>query len=111
MRVHASLAVLVLISGHGFAPANPSGSAADCAGASTKQRSLSLTAGGCFVPHRSFYPDPTFAADREWPHLTPLNIQRGVLVSFPHKQVHLTTSVFNRGWTDRVLVAGFGWRS
>ncbi len=39
---------------------------------------------------------------------TPLDVQRGFLVGFSHKNINLTTYILNVGWTDPTIVLGFG---
>ena len=211
---YRTLAVLLLLGSQGFAQEPPNAAQAGSSEASAKQWAFSLTADGYIVPHRSFYVNPNFTADRGWLHLearynyedqetgslwvgynfsygkklelqvtpmiggvigrtagvapgceaslsykkielttqgeyvfdvknsagdffyswseltysprdwitaglvaqktkayqTPLDVQRGVLVSFSHKNVHFTTYVFDLGWTDPTVVLELGYK-
>jgi len=48
------------------------------------------------------------AAQRTKAYHTSLDIQRGLLIGFSHKNVNFTTYVFNAGWTDPTVVLSFG---
>ncbi len=48
------------------------------------------------------------AAQKTKTYHTSLNVQRGLLAGFSHKNLSFTTYIFNVGWTDPTLVFVFG---
>ena len=48
------------------------------------------------------------AAQKTKAYHTDLNVQRGLLVGFSHKQIEFTTYIFNAGWTEPTLVFEIG---
>ncbi len=48
------------------------------------------------------------AAQKTKTYHTSLNVQRGLLAGFSHKNMSFTTYIFNIGWTDPTLVFVFG---
>jgi hypothetical protein len=48
------------------------------------------------------------AAQRTKAYHTDLDVQRGFLVGFSHKNVNFTTYVFNAGWTDPTVILSLG---
>jgi len=51
-----------------------------------------------------------FVAQRTKAYHTSLDVQRGFLVGFAHKNAELTTYVFNAGWTDPTVVLEVGYK-
>lgn len=51
-----------------------------------------------------------FVAQRTKSYHTSLDIQRGFLVGFSHKNAEFTTYVFNAGWTDPTVVLEVGYK-